>query len=142
MESIDSSFALVMQALLQQQQILEEMEAENQELHRQLTDLRAGIGISINILGQQFLLAGNELANIETLHMPTQIRSANVDRITDEVSPTASSLQEMLLNEFASAATTHMATWRDEEAETQIPAGEEEEKAALRRELTGSFLLE
>ncbi len=145
MEIVDSSFALVMQALLQQQQILDELEAANQDLHRQLADLRAGVGISLDILGQRFSLATTELERTETLHIPTQEKAANVDRTTDDVSPSASFLEEMLLNEFASAATTQMASWQDagsNEAETTIPPGEEEEKAALRRELTGSFLLE
>jgi cell division protein FtsB len=142
MEIVDSSFALVMQGLLQQKQVLDELEAENQELHRQLADLRSGVGISIDILGQQFLLEVTEPERIETLQMPVQQKAATLDRTTDDLSPSATSLQEMILNEFASEAAKQMADWGDEEVETKTPMNEEAEKAALRRELTGSFLLE
>lgn len=51
-----SGFEQIMEELLRQKQVLEDMEAENQELHRQLADLRAGRGIVIDILGQHFSL--------------------------------------------------------------------------------------
>ena len=50
-------------------------------------------------------------------------------------------LEEMLVDEFASAATSPMAVWRG--PETKKPEViDEERKAALRKELIGSFLLE
>src|SRR5438270_4216352 len=49
-------FEQIMEELLKQKQVLEDMEAENRELHRQLADLRAGRGIVIDILGQHFSL--------------------------------------------------------------------------------------
>src|SRR5438270_5168369 len=51
-------FEQIMEELLKQKQVLEDMEAENRELHRQLADLRAGRGIVIDILGQHFSLTG------------------------------------------------------------------------------------
>ena len=113
MEIVDSSFALVMQALLQQQQNLEELEAENQELHRQLADLLAGVGISIDILGQRFSLVETGIERQVTRQMLVQEKSARIERTTDEFSPSTTFLQEMVMNEFTSAATNQMGSWRD-----------------------------
>lgn len=165
METIDKSFALVTQALLKQKQYLEELERENQELHQQLADLRAGNGISIDILGQRFLLAvtapDSEAILEATLQTPVVTHQApnvpmfevpetpapgknlsDMDRTTEELSPSPSPafLQEMIFDEFATAATSPMAVWHS--PTTKPPANDEEEKAALRRELMGSFLLE
>jgi hypothetical protein len=52
-----SNFDQIAQALLEQQQILQNLQAENKQLHQQLRDLRAGQGISILINGAQFPLA-------------------------------------------------------------------------------------
>ena len=152
METIDSSFALVMQALLDQRQILDELDRENQELHGQLANLRAGVGISINILGQQFLLAVADLEKVTTQQTPAVThqmtmpeipetpapeKASDSDQPTEELplSPSTAFLQELMMNEFASAAASPTERRR-------APANAEEEKAALRRELTGSFLLE
>jgi len=142
MEAIDSSFALVMQALVQQKQILDELDRENQELHRQLADLRAGVGISLDILSQQFSLAVTNIERKETRQTPALEKASKTDRTTEDFSPSARSLQEMLMNEVVSAATNQMADWHDPDPATQSSTNEEEEKAALRRQLTGSFLLE
>jgi hypothetical protein len=55
----------------------------------------------------------------------------------------STSLEEMLIDEFASATTSQMAaaTWEGAES-SKAATIEEEEKAALRKELIGSFLLE
>lgn len=50
-------------------------------------------------------------------------------------------LEEMLIDEFASAATSPMAVWRGPETR-KLDMIDEESKAALRKELIGSFLLE
>jgi hypothetical protein len=49
-------------------------------------------------------------------------------------------LEEVMLDEFASAMTNPMAVWNGPVSKSEIT--EEEKKAALRRELMGSFLLE
>jgi len=57
-------------------------------------------------------------------------------------------LEEIMLDEFAAASTNHLATWSEpvkiqEPAKKQEPEViDEDQKAALRRELMGSFLLE
>lgn len=160
METIDGSFALLMQALLKQKEILDELDRENQELHGQLADLRAGVGISIDILGQQFPLAVTDLEKEATQQTPAVTyqtskttmpeipetpapeRAVNIDRTTEDFSPSPSStfLQELITNEPASATTSPKVAWRNPVA--QSPTSEEEEKAVLRRQLTGSFLLE
>src|SRR5258706_5897601 len=58
MKPSGSGFEQIMHDLLKQQQLLEDLEAENRELHHQLADLRAGRGIVIDILGQHFSLTG------------------------------------------------------------------------------------
>lgn len=62
---------------------------------------------------------------------------------TTTTTPTQHStfLEEMLIDEFASAATSPMAVWRGPETR-KLDVIDEERKAALRKELIGSFLLE
>jgi hypothetical protein len=144
MEAIDSSFALVMQALVQQKQILDELDRENQELHRQLADLHAGVGISLNILSQQFSLAVTNIDRKKTLQIPALEKASKTDRTTEDFSPSPSarSLQEILMNEVVSADSNQMTDRHDPHPATQSSTNEEDEKAALRRQLMGSFLLE
>jgi hypothetical protein len=52
-----SSFDNILEALIQQKQVLEDMQAENESLRQQLADLRAGHGIFVEILGTRIPLA-------------------------------------------------------------------------------------
>src|SRR5690348_14918727 len=54
----DSSFELIMQEVLNQKQRMQDLIEENQDLKRQLADLREGRGILLDICGQQFALVG------------------------------------------------------------------------------------
>lgn len=175
MKPSSGGFEQIMQELLKQQQILEDLETENKELHRQLTDLRAGRGIMLDILGQRFSLASEparaaqedapdtqgDLSSMETAAIPnistsdtpmpsvpeTPIPDMDVvmDTLSEDTSPstpTASPifLEDMLLEEFTSAASNQMSVWSGPiSRSTEI---DEAEKAVLRRELMGSFLLE
>ena len=59
-----------------------------------------------------------------------------------EAPTTASSfLEEMLVDEFAAAATSPMAVWQGSKTR-KLAAIDEEEKAALRQQLVGSYILE
>src|ERR1700731_908225 len=58
MKSSSNSFESILEALIQQKQVLEDLEAENESLQQQLTDLRAGQGIFLEILGTRIPLAG------------------------------------------------------------------------------------
>jgi hypothetical protein len=57
MKSSSSSFESILEALIQQKQVLEDMQAENESLRQQLADLRAGQGIFLEILGTRIPLA-------------------------------------------------------------------------------------
>ena len=59
MNTSGRSFETILDEILKQKQLLEDLQAENESLHQQLTDLRAGRGIFLNILGQPFPLTGN-----------------------------------------------------------------------------------
>src|SRR5215471_1800765 len=56
MKMSGSNFELIMQELLKQKQLLEDLQSENDELHRQLTDLREGRGVFVDIQGKRFPL--------------------------------------------------------------------------------------
>jgi hypothetical protein len=58
MKSNGSSFETILEALIQQKQVLEDLQAENVTLRQQLTNLRAGRGIFVDILGTRIPLAG------------------------------------------------------------------------------------
>jgi hypothetical protein len=172
-----SSFDLLLQAVLQQKQRLEDLLEENRNLRRQLTDLRAGRGIVLEINGKQFPLISEMVADgvntsqdtpvaeqaavsmplnetpVSTIpETPYPDTSTSTDQLepapdlanqlTEKIAPTSMFLEQMLIDEFASASTDHMATWKGPGTQKLPPAIDEDEKAALRRELIGSFLLE
>ena len=201
-----SSFELLMQEIFNQKQRLEQLIEENEDLQRQLADLRAGRGIFLEICGVGFTLNGERIvatpqsisptpaqdspisdqptmafaqesaSDQPTINMvlsqpsasdqPTVSMTLNqvsmetiseaplpsIDEIeqlpndsgqSDEKAEHASPsfLEEMLIDEFAAAATSPMSIWRGTETK-KLPPIDEDEKAILRRELIGSFLLE
>ena len=72
-------------------------------------------------------------------HTPLQ------EQITEEITPSFSSSlleDEMDDDDFADSVTSPIAVWKGAEANTRKKNINEDEKAALRRELIGSFLLE
>ena len=197
MSTSGNSFELILEEVLKQKRVLEEMQAENEALRQQLADLRAGKGISIDILGQRYLFnidgnasssdvvsdALNEFSDTAIREVPALVpapvatpppvpvepvsdgatailnetpapepRDTSDDFLLEEVSddgspfptplPVTSSafLEEALLEEFASATTRQMSAWSG--PITNHPTLDEHEKATLRRELMGSFLLE
>ena|SRR5271157_5728514 len=171
MKTNGSSFELIMQEVLKQKQLLEDLQTENDELHRQLTELREGRGIFVDILGKHFPLVGEpvsvspeavaaDLSLQETTVMlsealPSSLPDTPVPAIAHDVeevpedrpplaTPTMSVfLEEALLDEFSTASTRQMeqlAVWSG--PITNPPSFDEQEKETLRRELSGSFLLE
>jgi hypothetical protein len=157
MKTSDSAFELIMQELLKQKNRLEELAQENRQLRSQLADLREGRGISVAILGQRFSPAVNSPEPLATLQRPpvtdeapgkaistTSIPDAlpieyEPDRDEITLSPSPAFLEEMIFDELASAATSPLAIWNDSATGSSLQA--EEEKAALRDELTDSYLL-
>ncbi len=179
-----SSFELIMQEVLNQKQRLEELIEENQDLKRQLADLREGRGIFLEICGKQFGLVGEAVVASPQVVSPSQNTPASYQETIsialnetpmsavpetplpnhdefeqvanypdqeieevreEEVLQAAAStfLEDMLIDEFAAAATSPMtaAVWQGA-VTRKAEAIDEEEKAALRKELIGSFLLE
>ncbi len=169
MNTNGNGFELIMQEVLSQQKLMDELETENRELRRQLAELREGRGIFVEIHGTRFslnmepvvassdstptqeLVPAVEQQPTSTIEIPTTpIPEASLPE-TEEVQeeapeegsllPSSSFLEEMLLDEFSSVATSPMAIWPGS-AKKSTPANEEEQKASLRRELVDSFLLE
>jgi hypothetical protein len=66
----------------------------------------------------------------------------SIDKEEEKVPSSSSSfLEEMLVDEFAAAATSPMAVWQGSKTR-KLVAIDEEEKAALRKQLIGSYILE
>jgi hypothetical protein len=184
-----SNFDLITQELLKQQRLMEELEEENEELRRQLADLRAGRGIFVEICGQRFMLETEGFVlSLEAAPLLPDVVSASPDVVSasaeqnsaspdeaalaiassptqamasvplqeaaeaapqdteeeqseqDEEALTPTFLEEIMLDEFATAMTRPMAVWTGPAKQSED--NEEERKAALRRELMGSYLLE
>lgn len=144
MQSSDHGFEQIMSAVLEQKQIWEKLQAENRELRQQLIDLRAGRGIFVEIMNQRFHLVWDSAnAEAETAEASTNRRSQAPRAIKGnlQTAGTAPSgvLEEMLLDELSSAMSNKMSTNGERKANASL---NEEQKATLRRELSGSFLLE
>jgi hypothetical protein len=168
------NFELIMQEVLKQKQLLEDLQSENDELHRQLAELREGRGIFVDILGKRFPLVDipigdspdrtatpdtdlslQDTTEILSESLPSSIHvtpvlalESSVEEVQEDlptyVTHTMSSyLEEAMLDEFSEAATREMgqvAVWSG--PITNPPTFDEKEKENLRRELSGSFLLE
>ena len=154
MQTSDHGFEQIMSAVLEQRQVWEKLQAENRELRQQLIDLRAGRGISIEIANQRFELvweannAGTQAA--ETGTGKRSQASKPVKAAAQPASTTSSGvLEEMLLDELSSAMNNRMGqpgemNNRVGQSGERKPSASfnEEQKANLRRDLAGSFLLE
>src|SRR5947209_2104201 len=72
-----SSFDLLMQEIFNQKQRMDELIEENRDLRRQLTDLREGRGIYLEIDGKQFALNGEPLVASPQVDSPSADFLAN-----------------------------------------------------------------
>jgi len=181
-----SSFDLIAQELLRQKQAMEQMEEENQELRRQLAELREGHGVFVEIDGRLFsLLSENRAPTPAVEAVPATTAAPVTIELEPQVEPVAAHLdvaqeqteelvmsvpetprstvdffadneevaeqttgptflEEVMIDEFASAATSPLSVWsapkQEQEKTSETPA--DEELAALRRQLIGSYLLE
>jgi hypothetical protein len=163
-----SSFDLIMQEVINQKQYLDQLVEENQNLQRQLAELRAGQDILLEVCGQQFTLNGEAVvathsekvspkedfsASQETINLPLSETSSSAipdtelsaeparDNAEQQTASRTAFLEELLVDEFTTAVTSPMHSWINS-PEKAAPPIDEDEKAALRRELSGSFLLE
>lgn len=153
----DNYFELIAQALLEQQHLMEQLMQENQELRRQLAELRAGKGISI-IIGDQQIAMGQEallatpVATAAPGLAPQDVTASSIgaaataraEAIASTQEPDGidlpSFLEEIMLDEFAAAMTNPVATVSTPPKKAEKT--EDEQKADLRRDLMGSYVLE
>lgn len=144
MQSSDHGFEQIMSAVLEQKQVWEKLQAENRELRQQLLDLRSGRGVYVEIMNQRFQLVWDSSKG-----SPEEAQGASGKRpqaakgvkgtVQTSPQPSPGVLEEMLLDELSSAMNNRMAAPGDRKSSAGL---NEEQKATLRRELSGSFLLE
>lgn len=174
MNTNGSNFELIMQEVLKQKQLLEDLLSENDELHRQLAELREGRGIFVNILGKRFPLVDVSVSNspskisipeddltlLQTTEMASETLPSSIpetpvpvvkfsaeeadDDLPTYLIPTMPTyLEDAMLDELSALATREIgqvSVWSG--PITNPPAFDDKEKENLRRELSGSFLLE
>ena len=162
----NEGFDLIMQELLKCQQTMELLQAENRELRQQLADLRAGRGICIEIDRQCFALntspieqipiqasdtlsssSASQQAGLLVADEPTMANPRVLPSQSDEQAKAHSStfLEEAMISEFASAMASPLTLLQDPINQQEDPKqkkSKEEQKAVLRRDLMGSYLLD
>ena len=158
-EQIGTSFEQIAQEILRQKRIMEQMEEENRELRSQLADLREGRGIFFDICGTRFSLTGEYLSSsseTDSMEVPVP-QSDGVEHAEESTLSTLSPMmaipetprpntgffaddEEVMSEERGTDATSPMVAWSEEQHRRE--SINEEEKAELRRQLIGSFLLE
>ena len=139
MQTSDHGFEQIMSAVLEQKQVWEKLQAENRELRQQILELRAGRGISVEIMNQRFDLVWEGSHGTPELVAAAQDKRAQ-GRASKGGTPSSSGvLEEMLLDELSTAMNNRMGAPSEKKSATTF---NEEQKANLRRELSGSFLLE
>ena len=76
-------------------------------------------------------------------YLDQEVEEVNEEEMLQTATPSSTFLEDMLIDEFAAAATSPMtaAVWQGA-ATKKAATIDEEEKAALRKQLIGSFLLE
>ena len=140
MQTSEHGFEQIMSAVLEQKQVWEKLQAENRELRQQLLDLRAGRGIFVEIMNQRFQLVwDSSKAEPEANEAAAGKRAPAPKSAKSQGQPSAGVLEEMLLDELSSAMNNRMSAPAERNSSTSL---NEEQKANLRRELSGSFLLE
>ena len=141
MQTSDHGFEQIMSAVLEQKQVWEKLQAENRELRQQLLDLRAGRGIFVEIMNQRFQLVWDSSKAEQEAGEAAAGKRAQAPKNAKAASQSSSSgvLEEMLLDELSSAMNNRMNAAPERKSSTPL---NEEQKASLRRELSGSFLLE
>jgi hypothetical protein len=176
--SKNNSFDGIEKAIELIQQRMVALKTENTELRQQLTSLRNGHNILLEIAGQRFAFADDitEAASYEAVptqafpelpstppiaHRPDTTTSTPEEGIQDyptiprmkaqqvqdaqkdakeKSQARPAFLEEIMIDEFAAAASTPLAVWTSPEKKPEPIS--EDQKETLRRELMGSFLLE
>lgn len=167
----DNYFERLGRELLQQKRLMDKLEEENRELRRQLAELKEGRGIFLKIGDQRFaLLANGEIAASENDMNQTDNKATTVRRtgnITPQSEKSAAEenlkrskeekesvsvetakkkevpfLEEVMLDEFASALTNPMPSSPTTAEPKEKPKNVYEEQRRLRQDLQGSYILE
>jgi hypothetical protein len=141
MRTYENKFDQLVQELLKQKQVFERLVLENQELHRQLAALRAGQGLFVEIGGERFALLGEQLdgKGVSTSPVSSQSTPTNQPQPVTRVLPAFGRSEE--LGTQAPSTTTQPMTALSA-SKPPSPTSGEEETATLRRELTGSLMLD
>jgi hypothetical protein len=155
--------------ILQMKRLMDKLQEENRELRQQITELREGRGIFIQIEDQRFALLANHEETMPTIpsaqpgnaitpvkaidngtspleKSPLEKTPAQTGLEKDPVPAEAAQvkevtfLEEVMLDEFASALTTPAPATPDTQP-TQKNTGQDYNQR-LRHELQGSYLLE
>ncbi len=162
-----NNFDQIAQKIIEQKHLMDKLEEENRELHRQISDLRAGRGIFVEIEGRRFALRAPDaaappgepaaLAAQGSIHSSDQQQEqapkiagtdqqpASAEQEENEkkvANPAPSFLEEVLLDEFASAMTTPVESVQKPQEQQKKIEGQQNQKERLRRELMGSYILE
>jgi hypothetical protein len=167
-----NKFNLIAQEISKQYQVLEELKLENRRLHEQLTDLREGRGIFVEVEGHRFAvnvttisplssqrarastaasapIAAAAVENVKPTPLTkvgekTDEEQAEIAPVEKTVKRSATFLEEIMLDEFANALTSPTAreSASSQKATPPSEAIDEDQKAVLRKELLGSYLLE
>lgn len=165
-------FEPLLQAVKQQQQAMAELEEQNRELKRQLAELREGRGMYLDINGQRFALNVDELLAASSDSLPVSAvaieplvdvpttplseyqpvpelekaekeTEGEEEKVAQAVDPQKTPfLEEIMLKEFEAQTTSPVSVWNGPVKEKAQEPINEEQKATLRRELSGSYILE
>lgn len=126
-----SSFDVIVQEIMKQQQIMERLEEENRELHRQLADLRDGRGIFLDIHGKRYALIGdsivpdyNDLAlvSFQFVESPEREQEWQEQQLTMQEQPT----MQIALYNTADAPTEAMSELNEIEVVDALPLPEQD----------------
>jgi hypothetical protein len=133
MRTYENQFDQMVQELLKQKQLYESLVLENQELHRQLANLRAGRGLFLQIGSERFAL-GEELVGLvegASTSLP-ESESRALSQTEPETEPTTAVLP----------ASSRREEQRTHASEPTFVPSKEEERATLRHELRESLMLD
>jgi hypothetical protein len=142
-------FDQLMQAMLQQQQVWEQLKEENRQLRRQLTNLRAAQGVLLIIEGKRFRLTEEADENTPTTDpvavsvaplqpaVPTPESAAQGEEQADARLPG----REEIRSNTGAFQKRRLTPLPPSSAQQQIPTLQDTQ-AGLQRELAGSFLLD
>lgn len=149
-----NNFDQIAQQIVQQKHHMDKLEEENRELRQQIADLITGRGIFVEIEGQRFALPASGNAAIPGVpgvpvaqnkfppsdQQSTPPEQEGKNKKTANAAP--SFLEEVLLDEFASAMTTPVQSVQNPQNEQKEVKNPQEQKERLKRELMGSYILE